>query len=275
VARHRSPRSRRAHQSPHLTALGRQAPAHAAQGSVSTPLRRGGAVVAVTGGAFSLVGAAAMIPMVVNTAAQPVALSLSVPVEIGEDVVLRASMEPVPPDPDVVDAKELVKAVQLVEQQLANRAAEQAAADDRAAREKQAAEEKTAGVAASGSPGCDMNTSGLGAVKSFVRSAAEILGCRFGEPTMYGVAGRAGTSDHPGGKAVDFMVNRATGDALAACALKNKDALGISYVIWEQRINFGSGWQPMEDRGGVTANHFDHVHVSFGSGGGGDRLRGC
>jgi hypothetical protein len=259
VARHRSPRSRRAQQSPHLTALGRQAPAHAAQGSVSTPLRRGTAVVAVTGGAFSLVGAASMIPVVVDTAAQP--MSLSVPVESAEDVVLRSSMEPVPPDPDVVDAKELVKAVQLIEQQLANRAAEQAAAEERAAREKQAAAEKTA-AGASGSPECGMDTSGLGAVKSFVRSAAETLGCRFGEPTMYGVAGRAGTSDHPGGKAVDFMVNRATGDALAACALKNKDALGISYVIWEQRINFGSGWQPMEDRGGVTANHFDHVHIS-------------
>jgi hypothetical protein len=274
VARHRSPRGRRAHQSPHLTALGRQAPAHAAQGSVSTPLRRGAAVVAVTGGAFSLVGAAAMIPVVVDTDALPVALA--VPVETREDVVMRSSMEPVPPDPDVVDAKELVKAVQLVEQQLANRAAEQAVADERAAREKKAAEEKAVAVAASGSPDCGMDTSGLGAVKSYVRSAAQILGCRFGEPAMYGVAGRAGTSDHPGGKAVDFMVDRATGDALASCALKNQDALGITYVIWEQRINHGNGWQPMEDRGGVTANHFDHVHVSFGSGGGGDdRLRGC
>lgn len=273
MARHRSPRSRRAHQSPHVTALCRQVPAHAAPCSVSTPLRRGAAVVAVTGGAFSLVGAASVIPVMVNPAALPVALS--VPVETGEDVVLRSSMEPVPPDPDVADAKELVKAVQLVEQQLADRAAEQAAAEERAAREKQAAQEKAAAVAASGSD-CGMNTSGLGAVKSYVRSAAEILGCRFGEPSMYGVAGRAGTSDHPGGKAVDFMVDRATGDALAACALKNQDALGITYVIWEQRINHGNGWQPMEDRGGVTANHFDHVHVSFGSGGGGgDRFRGC
>jgi hypothetical protein len=25
----------------------------------------------------------------------------------------------------------------------------------------------------------------------------------------------------------------------------------------------------MEDRGGATANHFDHVHVSFGKKGGG------
>jgi hypothetical protein len=29
------------------------------------------------------------------------------------------------------------------------------------------------------------------------------------------------------------------------------------------RINFGSGSQAIEDRGGTTANHHDHVHVSF------------
>jgi hypothetical protein len=62
------------------------------------------------------------------------------------------------------------------------------------------------------------------------------------------------------------MVDRGTGDALAACALRNADALGITYVIWRQRINYGSGWQSMEDRGGATANHMDHVHISFGSG---------
>jgi hypothetical protein len=45
-------------------------------------------------------------------------------------------------------------------------------------------------------------------------------------------------------------------------------------VIWQQRINFGSGWQLMEDRGGVTANHYDHVHVSFGAAGGGSPT-GC
>ena len=24
-----------------------------------------------------------------------------------------------------------------------------------------------------------------------------------------------------------------------------------------------SGWDPMEDRGSITQNHYDHVHVSF------------
>jgi hypothetical protein len=117
-------------------------------------------------------------------------------------------------------------------------------------------------------PGCGLATGGLGAVRSHVRTAADVLGCAFGQPTVLGIAGRGGPSDHPKGLALDFMVDRATGDALAACAVENRDALGISYVIWRQRIDTGSGFRPMADRGGATANHFDHVHVSFRSGGG-------
>jgi hypothetical protein len=29
------------------------------------------------------------------------------------------------------------------------------------------------------------------------------------------------------------------------------------------RIDSGDGWRPMEDRGSITQNHCDHVHVSF------------
>jgi len=122
----------------------------------------------------------------------------------------------------------------------------------------------TATAAPSTTPAaCALPTGGLGSVKSWVRTGAVFLGCRFGVSTMYGVAGRSGASDHPAGLAVDFMVDRANGDRLAACALKNADALGVKYVIWRQRINTGSGWEAMEDRGSVTANHMDHVHISF------------
>jgi hypothetical protein len=180
--------------------------------------------------------------------------------------VFEAVVEPVDAEPEIADAAGLVKAAQLAEQQVA-RAAEQARAEaERAAAEAEAAR---------GPVDCDLSTSGLGAVKSNVRTAAQQLGCTFGEPTMHGVAGRAGTSDHPGGLAVDFMVDRATGDRLAACALENMDSLGVKYVIWRQRINHGSGWKAMEDRGGATANHFDHVHISFDRGAGGGTLRGC
>ncbi|MHA6617220.1 hypothetical protein [Pseudonocardia sp. DLS-67] len=182
----------------------------------------------------------------------------------GPAAVLAAVVEPVDTEPEIADAAGLVKAAQLAEQQVA-RAAEQARVEA----------ERAAAEAARGPVSCDLSTSGLGSVKSNVRTAAEQLGCTFGEPTMYGVAGRAGTSDHPGGLAVDFMVDRATGDRLATCALENMGALGVKYVIWRQRINHGSGWKAMEDRGGATANHFDHVHVSFDRGAGGGTLRGC
>jgi hypothetical protein len=110
---------------------------------------------------------------------------------------------------------------------------------------------------------CGLNTGQLGAVKPFVRTAAEFLGCAFDKPTVLGVAGRGNASDHPGGRALDFMVDRATGDQLAACTIRNREALGVSYVIWRQRIDTGSGFRAMEDRGSPTANHLDHVHVSF------------
>jgi len=39
--------------------------------------------------------------------------------------------------------------------------------------------------------------------------------------------------------------------------------LGVKYVIWKQRINTGGGWRGMENRGSITQNHFDHVHITF------------
>jgi hypothetical protein len=240
--------------------------------SVPTPLRRGAAAVAVTGSAFSLVGGAAPDPETrPGAAVVPVAQSSpdDDPVaEVLEAEVFETAVLPVDPEPEIADAAGLVKAAQLAEQEVA-RVAEQAAAEAKAAAERAAAE------AARGPVDCGLSLSSLGAVKSNVRTAAQQLGCTFGQPAMHGVAGRAGTSDHPGGLAVDFMVNRATGDRLAACALENMDALGVKYVIWRQRINFGDGWKPMEDRGGATANHFDHVHISFKRGAGGGALRGC
>ncbi|SDM11158.1 hypothetical protein SAMN05421874_13926 [Nonomuraea maritima] len=85
---------------------------------------------------------------------------------------------------------------------------------------------------------------------------------------------RSGSSgEHPLGRACDFMMSaggslptgahNALGDRIAAWALQNKDKLGVKYVIWKQRINMGSGWRAMEDRGSITENHYDHVHISM------------
>lgn len=89
---------------------------------------------------------------------------------------------------------------------------------------------------------------------------------KFKVSSVGGRAGRGGASDHPTGLALDFMVDTATGNALAAYVLAHQGEFGVTYVIWRQRINMGSGWEPMEDRGSPTANHFDHVHVSFKAG---------
>jgi hypothetical protein len=121
---------------------------------------------------------------------------------------------------------------------------------------------KAAGLAP-GSADCDADLDGLGHVKPWVRSAARFLSCLYDEPDLIGVAGRGRHSDHPSGHAVDFMTRGARGDRIAGCALANQHELGVSYVIWKQRQNYGDGWERMPDRGSATENHFDHVHVSF------------
>ena len=89
---------------------------------------------------------------------------------------------------------------------------------------------------------------------------------------------RAGDDDgtghgHNSGMAVDFMVpvNSAQGDQLAEYLTKHMDELGVYYIIWKQRFYMpqqniygpANTWNIMPNRGGVTANHYDHVHVSF------------
>lgn len=113
----------------------------------------------------------------------------------------------------------------------------------------------------------------LGGVKGWVRDAADEVGNKFDVSTIYGVGARAGESDHPSGHALDYMVysDRAKGDSVAAYLKQNWARLDLKYIIWFQRIDEGSGWKPMEDRGGTTANHKDHVHASFLSSAGAGR----
>ena len=70
-------------------------------------------------------------------------------------------------------------------------------------------------------------------------------------------------------QALDIFVpvnSRTLGDAICAHAIDNLERFGIDYLIYRQRIynpDIAERWRAMEDRGGVTQNHFDHVHVSF------------
>ena len=90
--------------------------------------------------------------------------------------------------------------------------------------------------------------------------------------TYYGVRPDS-IPDHPSGRALDLMIpghtsagGRALGNEIAAWTRANAEQLGIQYVIWNQRIwnvqRDKEGWRPMADRGGDSANHKNHVHIT-------------
>ena len=93
-------------------------------------------------------------------------------------------------------------------------------------------------------------------------------------PQIVRYIGKGGGGEHASGRAVDIMLgsNRQLGDAIAKFAMDHARELGVSQVIYRQRIwtvqRAGDGWRPMSDRGSPTANHMDHVHVTtFGNSG--------
>lgn len=81
------------------------------------------------------------------------------------------------------------------------------------------------------------------------------------------------SGDHGKGLAADFIVGNNTelGNQVAADVTSNMTERGISYVIWQQKFYapfdsiYGPAntWNQMPDRGSVTENHYDHVHVSM------------
>lgn len=94
-------------------------------------------------------------------------------------------------------------------------------------------------------------------------------------PHGYGCLRGGDAGDHGKGRACDFMFSsggrmptpdaKAIGDALAQWCIDHAQEYGIMYIIWQQKyydMRTRSGWKMMSDRGGITANHYDHVHVS-------------
>ncbi len=90
--------------------------------------------------------------------------------------------------------------------------------------------------------------------------------------TYYGVRADS-IPDHPSGRALDLMIPNyrsadgvALGQEVAEWARTNAKELGIQYVIWNQRIwnvqRDQEGWRYMAPRGGDSANHKDHVHIT-------------
>ena len=109
-----------------------------------------------------------------------------------------------------------------------------------------------------------------------MRQVKDAIDRRFGPFPAIGCYRPETSGEHPLGRACDFMLstggimptagNVQRGYQIAAWAQANASQLGIMYIIYRQRIwdirMASSGWVPMADRGSITANHFDHVHIS-------------
>jgi hypothetical protein len=79
------------------------------------------------------------------------------------------------------------------------------------------------------------------------------------------------SSEHATGLALDLMVrNEAGGDFVRNYIWTNRKRLRLQHVIWEQHITSTvtspGTRRKMADRGSVTENHMDHVHVLFFAG---------
>ncbi len=89
----------------------------------------------------------------------------------------------------------------------------------------------------------------------------------FPDITTYGGI-RGDGSEHATGRALDIMTSGARGQQIAAWLRAGYSKLGIVEIIYQQQIwttqRASEGWRPMPDRGSVTANHYDHIHVLVG-----------
>ncbi|EON24557.1 MULTISPECIES: hypothetical protein [Nocardioides] len=117
---------------------------------------------------------------------------------------------------------------------------------------------------AEASPTCSNGSSVPAGVSPNIVAVHEAVCAAFPEITSYGTLRSDG--EHAQGIAIDIMVSGARGWEVADFVRANYAELGVSYAIHAQNIwsveRAGEGWRGMEDRGSVTANHFDHVHVT-------------
>ena len=147
------------------------------------------------------------------------------------------------------------------------------------AKAKQEAEAKQGTTVAKGLPpvtAAELDDPAMNGLTDHAKKMKVALAKKFGI-TSFSMF-RAGDDDgtghgHNTGMSVDFMVpvGSAQGDQLAEYLTKNMNELGVYYIIWKKRFYMpqyniydpANTWNLMPDCGGATANHYDHVHVSF------------
>ena len=125
---------------------------------------------------------------------------------------------------------------------------------------EETAAREVAGVGGS----CTNGSSVPSGVSPNVVAVHEAVCAAFPELTSYGTF--RGDGEHAQGIAIDIMVSGDRGWEVAEFVRANHAELGVSYLIYAQKIwsveRGSEGWRDMEDRGSVTANHYDHVHVT-------------
>lgn len=108
------------------------------------------------------------------------------------------------------------------------------------------------------------NGSSIDAGRASLYEIHDVVCANWPSITSYGTWRSDG--EHGQGRAIDIMVSGDTGWAVAEFLRANYAALGIEYIIYSQQMwsveRSGEGWRGMSDRGSVTANHYDHVHVT-------------
>ncbi len=115
---------------------------------------------------------------------------------------------------------------------------------------------------------------GTGGMTARMLTLREAISAKFNPfPHGIGCTRPGDAQDHGSGRACDFMESAGTmptadrlahGDQVAQFAITNAQKYGVKYVIWKQRYYDirNPGWSPMSDRGSITQNHWDHVHIS-------------
>lgn len=180
----------------------------------------------------------------------------------------------------LIDKKEISAEERLKEAEAkVKQEAEAKAKQEAKAKAKQEAEAKQGITVAKGLPtvtAAELADPAMNGLTDHAKKMKVALAKKFGI-TSFSMF-RAGDDDgtghgHNTGMSVDFMVpvGSAKGDELAEYITKNMKELGVYYVIWKQRFYMpqhnvygpANTWNLMPERGGVTANHYDHVHVSF------------
>lgn len=107
------------------------------------------------------------------------------------------------------------------------------------------------------------------------RTAAAYIAQAFPRVTHIGGSRDQNTAPntHDAGLAIDIAIPQAPGggldmaygDMMNEWLKQNAQQLGIQYIIWKQTMQNQQDGRTyrMEDRGGVSANHYDHIDVQF------------